>query len=124
MLLAATVCAFGQGAVSPEVLKDLAPTGKLRAAINLGNSVLAQTDASTGQPKGITPDLAHELGRRLGVPVELVVYDAAGKVFGAVKSGAWDIAFVAIEPVRAAEIEFSAPYAIIEGTYMVPKNLH
>src|SRR6202162_3742974 len=124
MLLAATVSAFAQsagGAVSPDVLKDLTPTGKLRAAINLGNSVLAQTDAVTGQPKGITPDLALELGRRLGVPVELVIYDAAGKVFGAVKSGAWDIAFVAIEPVRAAEIEFSAPYVIIEGTYMVPK---
>ena len=125
LLLAATVSAFAQsagGAVSPDVLKDLAPTGKLRAAINLGNSVLAQTDAVTGQPKGITPDLALELGRRLGVPVELVIYDAAGKVFGAVKSGAWDIAFVAIEPVRAAEIEFSAPYVIIEGTYMVPKD--
>ena len=105
-----------------DALNDLAPTGKLRAAINLGNSVLAQTDATTGQPKGITPDLARELGRRLGVPVELVTYDAAGKVFDAVKSGAWDIAFVAIEPVRAAEIEFSAPYVIIEGTYMVPRE--
>jgi polar amino acid transport system substrate-binding protein len=103
-------------------LKDLAPTGKLRAAINLGNSVLAQTDAATGQPKGITPDLARELGRRLGVPVELITYNAAGKVFDAVKTGAWDIAFVAIEPVRAAEIEFSAPYVIIEGTYMVQKD--
>jgi polar amino acid transport system substrate-binding protein len=104
------------------VLKDLAPGGKLRAAINLGNSVLAQTDAATGQPKGITPDLARELGRRLGVPVELVTFNAAGKVFDAVKIGTWDIAFVAIEPVRAAEIEFSAPYVIIEGTYMVPKD--
>ena len=65
------------------MLKDLAPTGKLRAAINLGNGVLAQTDAATGKPKGITPDLAMELGRRLGVPVELVVYQAAGKVFDA-----------------------------------------
>lgn len=109
-------------AVSPDVLKDLAPTGKLRAAINIGNSVLAQTDAASGQPKGLTPDLALELGRRLGVPVEFVIYDAAGKVFGAVKSGAWDVAFVAIEPVRAAEIEFSAPYVIIEGTYMVRKD--
>jgi hypothetical protein len=54
------------------VLKDLAPTGKLRAAINLGNAVLAQPGAAGGQPKGITPDLANELGRRLGVPVELV----------------------------------------------------
>lgn len=125
MLLAATVSASAQsagGAALADVLKDLAPTGKLRAAINLGNSVLAQADAATGQPKGITPDLALELGRRLGVPVEYVVYDAAGKVFGAVKNNAWDIAFVAIEPVRAAEIEFSAPYVIIEGTYMVPKD--
>src|SRR5471032_103396 len=105
-----------------KVLKDLAPTGKLRAAINLGNSVLAQTDAATGKPKGITPDLANELGKRLGVPVELVTFNAAGKVFEAVKTNAWDIAFVAIEPVRAAEIEFSAPYVIIEGTYMVPKD--
>src|SRR5262249_43162303 len=54
--------------VSPDVLKDLAPTGKVRAAINLGNMVLAQKDPASGQPKGITPDLAHELGRRLGVP--------------------------------------------------------
>lgn len=105
-----------------DALSDLAPTGKLRAAINLGNSVLAQTDAATGQPKGITPDLARELGKRLGVPVELVVYQAAGKVFDAAKAGAWDIAFIAIEPVRAGEIEFSAPYVIIEGTYMVPKD--
>jgi polar amino acid transport system substrate-binding protein len=122
LLLAATVSALAQGTVPPDVLKDLAPTGKLRAAINLGNSVLAQPDAATGKPKGITPDLATELGRRLGVPVELVVYQAAGKVFDAVKDGAWDVSFVAIEPVRAAEIEFSAPYVIIEGTYMVPKD--
>jgi polar amino acid transport system substrate-binding protein len=121
-LFVGTVSVFAQGvggAASTDVLKDLAPGGKLRAAINLGNSVLAQTDAATGQPKGVTPDLAREIGRRLGVPVEFVIFDAAGKVFGAVKSGAWDIAFVAIEPVRAAEIEFTAPYVIIDGTYMV-----
>ena len=104
------------------VLKDLAPRGKLYAAINLGNSVLAHTDPATSEPKGITPDLARELGRRLGVPVELVTYPAAGKVFDAVRTGEWDIAFVAIEPVRAAEMEFSAPYVIIEGTYMVAKD--
>jgi len=122
-LFAGTVSVFASGAgssPSTEVLKDLAPSGKLRAAINLGNSVLAQADAATAQPKGVTPDLARELGRRLGVPVEFVIFDTAGKVFGAVKSGAWDIAFVAIEPVRAAEIEFTAPYVIIDGTYMVP----
>src|SRR5262245_27041955 len=108
--------------VSPDVLKDLAPTGKVRAAINLGNMVLAQKDPATGQPKGITPDLARELGRRLGVPVELVPFDAAGKVFEAVKTGGIDELFLAIEPVRANEIAFTAPYVIIEGVYMVPKN--
>ncbi len=105
-----------------DALKDLAPTGKLRAAINLGNGVLAQKDEATGQPKGITPDLARELGRRLGVPVELLTYNAAGKVFDDATAGAWDIAFVAIEPARAAVIDFTAPYVIIEGTYMVRQD--
>jgi polar amino acid transport system substrate-binding protein len=67
-------------------------------------------------------DLARELGRRLGLPLQLVFFDAAGKVFEALKSGAWDIAFLAIEPVRAAEIAFTAPYVLIEGVYMVPKD--
>jgi polar amino acid transport system substrate-binding protein len=121
-LLAAALAGGLTPPAKADALKDLAPGGKLRAAINFGNSVLAQKDPTTGEAKGITPDLARELGRRLGVPVELVTYEAAGKVFDAVKTGAWDIAFVAIEPVRAAEIEFSAPYVIIEGTYMVPKD--
>jgi polar amino acid transport system substrate-binding protein len=103
-------------------VKDLAPAGKLRVAINLGNMVLAQTDPTSGQPKGITVDLARELGRRLGVPVELVCFDAAGKAFDALKTGILDIVFLAIEPVRAAEIAFSPPYVIIEGVYMVPKD--
>ena len=103
-----------------DALKNLAPTGKLRAAINLGNGVLAQKDEA-GQPKGITPDLARELGKRLGVPVELITYEAAGKVFDAAGKGEWDIGFVAIEPVRATVIDFTAPYVIIEGTYMVRK---
>src|SRR5205085_6134046 len=94
--------------------------GKLRAAINLGNMVLAQKDPASGEPRGVTVDLAGELARRLAVPLELVPFDAAGKVFDALKNGAWDIAFLAIEPVRAAEIAFTAPYVIIEGVYMVP----
>ena len=107
--------------VPPDVVKDLAPNGKLRAGINLGNIVLAQSDAS-GEPKGVTVDLARELGRRLGVPVELVRFDAAGKSFEALRAGAVDIVFLAIEPVRAADVAFSAPYVIIEGVYMVPKD--
>ena len=126
MLAAASLPAFAQSAPPPDALKeaalkDLAPTGKLRAAINFGNGVLAQKGPA-GEPKGITPDLATELGKRLGVPVTFVIYEAAGKVFEGAKAGAWDIGFIAIEPVRAAEIEFTAPYVVIDGTYMVRKD--
>lgn len=113
--------ATSMNAVSPEVVKSLAPTGTLRAGINLGNIVLAQSDAS-GALEGVTVDLARELGRRLDVPVELKAFDAAGKSFEALKAGAVDIVFLAIEPVRAAEVAFTAPYVIIEGVYMVPKD--
>jgi polar amino acid transport system substrate-binding protein len=108
--------------VPAALVKDLAPTGKLRAAINLGNMVLAQKDPATGELRGVTVDLARELARRLELPVEFVPFDAAGKVFEALKAGAWDVAFLAIEPVRAAEIAFTAPYVIIEGVYLVPKD--
>jgi polar amino acid transport system substrate-binding protein len=102
-------------------LKELVPTGTLRAAINLGNSVLAQQDAA-GALGGVTVDLSRELAKRLGLPVEFKAYPGAGKVFEDVKNNVWDIAFVAIEPVRAAEIEFTPPYVIIEGTYMVEQS--
>jgi polar amino acid transport system substrate-binding protein len=102
-----------------EVLRDLAPEGRIRAAINFGNPVLARQDPRTGQPQGVSVDLIHELGRRLGVPVELITFDAAGKVFEALKRSVWDVAFLAIDPVRAAEIAFTAPYVLIEGTYLV-----
>jgi polar amino acid transport system substrate-binding protein len=108
--------------VPPAARSELAPTGKLRAAINFGNPVLAQKDPRTGEPRGVSVDLARELGRRLGVPVELVTFDAAGKVFEALKTGAWDIAFLAIDPARAAEIIFTAPYVVIEATYLVPAD--
>jgi polar amino acid transport system substrate-binding protein len=113
--------------VSSDVLKDLAPTGKIRAAINYGNGVLAQRGASEQEPKGVSADLARELAKRLGVPVTFVGFDAAGKVFEALKAPEgdpkkWDVAFLAIEPVRAAEIAFSPPYVLIEGTYMVRKD--
>ncbi|HWK44595.1 MAG TPA: ABC transporter substrate-binding protein [Stellaceae bacterium] len=107
-------------AASPEAAKDLAPSGRLRAAINFGNPVLAQKDPKTGEPQGASVALARELGRQLGVPVDLVPFNEAGAVFEAVKIGAWDIAFLAIDPVRAAGIDFTAPYVVIEGTYLVP----
>ena len=98
----------------------LAPTGTLRAALNLGNPVLVQRGAD-GAPQGTTVDLARELGRRLGVPVAFLEYDGAGKVADAAGSGVWDVAFMAIDPVRAAGIEFTASYVVIEGTYVVPE---
>lgn len=105
---------------SPEVLKDLAPSGRLRAGINLGNSVLAQ--GTLQEPRGLSVDLARELAKRTGLPLDLVTFEAAGKVFDALKTNAWDIAFMAHEPRRADEIEFTAPYVEIEGTYMVLKE--
>ena len=101
---------------------DLAPTGKLRAAINFGNPILAARDASTGEARGVSVDLSRELARRLGVPLELVTYNAAGKVVEALKSGAWDVAYVAIDPVRANEISYSAAYVVIEGAYLVRQD--
>jgi polar amino acid transport system substrate-binding protein len=108
--------------VSPDIVKDLAPTGTLRVGINLGNIVLAQKDPATGEPKGVTVDLSRELARRLGVPVAFSPFDAAGKVFEALKAGQLDVIYLAIEPVRANEITFTDPYVIIEGVYMVPKG--
>lgn len=101
------------------VLRELAPTGTLRAAINYGNPVLAQREPASGQPQGVSVDLARELARRLDLKLELVTFDAAGHVFDALKSNAWDIAFLARDPVRASEIAFTAPYVIIEASYLV-----
>ena len=105
--------------VPEQAIEDIAPTGRLRASINLGNIVLAQTDPATGKPAGVTPELARALGERLGVPVDLVTFDAAGKAFDAFKSGAVDIVFLAIDPVRAEEVAFTPPYALIEGNFVV-----
>jgi polar amino acid transport system substrate-binding protein len=106
----------------PPATADLAPSGKLRAAINFGNPILATRDAATGDPRGISVDLARELANRLGVPLELVTYTSAGKVVEDVKFNVWDVAFVAIDPKRAIDMDYSAPYVIIEGAYLVPQG--
>jgi polar amino acid transport system substrate-binding protein len=113
--------ARAQQGVPADVLKELAPTGKLRAGINTGNSVLAQRSAS-GEFSGISVDLARELAKRLGVPVELNEFKAAGESVAAMAKGNLDVAFFAIEPKRAAEVTFSPPYAVIDGAYMVAKD--
>jgi polar amino acid transport system substrate-binding protein len=97
---------------------DLAPTGKLRAAINFGNPVLAARGPD-GQPRGVSVDLAREAARRLELPVELVTFNSAGNVVEAVKAKQVDLAFVAIDPVRGADTEYTPPYVVIEGAYLV-----
>jgi len=102
--------------VSAAVRSELAPTAKLRVGINYGNFLLVNKDRASG----IAVDLGREIGRRLGVAVELVTYEAAGKLADGVKTGAWDVAFLGAEPQRANEIAFTAAYLEIPATYLVP----
>ena len=104
------------------LLPEIAPTGKLRVGINYGNPVLATRDPGSGELRGVAVDLARDLGTQTGLPVELVPFESAGKMFDAVKAGAWDVAFLAIDPGRAGEIDFTAPYIEIEGTYLLPSE--
>ncbi len=108
--------------ITKDVVLDLAPTGRLRSTINLGNTVLAQQDPETGVLGGVSVDLARELARRLGVEVELHPFDTAGKAFAALQSGACDIGFLAIDPKRAEDLDYTFPYVLIEGTYLVPAS--
>jgi polar amino acid transport system substrate-binding protein len=101
---------------------QLAPKGKLRVGINYGNPVLAKRDPSSGQLHGLAVDLAEELGNRSGLPIEVVAFESAGKMFEAVKTAEWDVAFLAIDAGRADEIDFTAAYIEIEGTYLVPSG--
>jgi polar amino acid transport system substrate-binding protein len=121
VVLVSSSIAVAQPAPSPEVLKNLAPAGKLRAAMNFGNPVLVQKGAN-GEPVGVTPELAAALAKRLGVPVEFVIYSSAGKTFDGALQNAWDIGFIAIEPARATDVDFTAPYLLIQGTYLVRQD--
>jgi polar amino acid transport system substrate-binding protein len=106
--------------ISPAVRFELAPTGKLRVGINHGNFLLVTPGSSGTDPRGVAPDLARELGRRAGVPVEFVRFDTAGALGDGVRTGAWDVAFLGAEPQRATEIAFTAAYLEIPSTYLVP----
>jgi len=101
--------------------RELAPTGIFRASINVGNPILANLDAD-GKPFGVSVDLAGEFARRLGIPLELVVFDSAGKSVDAVTAEQADFGFFAVDPVRGAGIAFSAPYVLIEGAYLVKND--
>ena len=102
------------------VTSSLAPTGKLRVAINYGNAVLAARNEATGELTGTSVDLARELAKRLGVEPVFTGFPTAGKVVETVKTGSIDLLFLAIDPLRANEISYTAAYVVIEGAYAVP----
>jgi polar amino acid transport system substrate-binding protein len=105
--------------ISQNIIKQFAPTGRLRASINLGNPILANRDPKSGLPFGISIDLAHQFATVLGIEVDLVVFDSAGKSVDGVINGAADIGFFAIDPLRGVDIAFTTPYLLIEGAYLV-----
>ena len=106
--------------MSPEVVSELAPTGVLRAAINMGNFLLVTGRTPSGDPEGVAPDMAREIASRLGVPVAYVPYARPGELADAAGSGIWDIGLIGAEPQRAEKIAFTPAYVEIEATYLVP----
>lgn len=114
-----TSCAMTQP-VPSSARSELAPTARLRVGINTGNFLLVTSYQPGAEPRGVAPDLGRELGRCLGVPIEFVVFDSAGKLADAAKAGAWDVAFLGNEPQRANEISFTGAYLEIPVTYLVP----
>ncbi len=114
-------CASSAARPPAAAIAELGATGKLRAAINFGNPILA-TRGADGAPRGVSVDLAREAARRLGLPIELMPFASAGNVVQAVKASQVDLAFVAIDPVRAADMEYTSPYVIIEGAYLVRQD--
>ena len=107
---------------SEAVIRALAPAGRLRAAINLGNPILAHRDAATGEAGGVSVDLAGELGRELNVAVELILFEKAVLSVDAVRGEQADVGFFAVDPARSAGLRFTAPYVLIEGSYLVARG--
>lgn len=106
--------------MSPEIISDLAPTGVLRAGINLSNFLLVTGKTPAGDPEGVAPDVAREVATRLGVPVRYVTFKSPGELADQAGKGVWDIGLIGAEPQRAETIAFTAAYVEIEATYLVP----
>ncbi|HTX06822.1 MAG TPA: ABC transporter substrate-binding protein [Steroidobacteraceae bacterium] len=102
------------------IARELAPTGTLRAAINYNNPLLATRDPATGELSGLAVDLSRELARRVGVPLEIIPCEAASRISGAAADNVWDVGYLAIDPLRANGIDFTAAHVELEGTYLVP----
>ncbi len=106
--------------LQPKARAEFAPTGKLRVGLNYSNFLLVLKDAPGGEPQGIAPDLARELARRVGVPIEYVRFDHVGKLADAVRDAVCDVGFLAVEPQRADQIAFADAYLEIGAGYLVP----
>jgi polar amino acid transport system substrate-binding protein len=104
--------------MSPEVVSELAPTGVLRAAINMANFLLVTGRSAAGEPQGVAPDMARAIAERLGVPVKYAPFPRPGELADAVDG--WDVGLIGAEPQRAEKIAFSPAYVEIEATYLVP----
>ncbi len=113
----------GVGAASAQSgAAAVAPAGRLLVALNVGNPVLAVKDPATGEIRGVTVDLGRALAVKLGVPVVLVEYSSVARIVDGARSGAWDIAFLAIDSARAGDLDFTPPYMEVEDTYLVPTD--
>jgi polar amino acid transport system substrate-binding protein len=120
VLAAAFVAACAHHSTAPQAVRDeLAPKGKLRAGMNLQNNLFTVKDAA-GDLQGVAVDVMQELGRRLGMPVQYVMYETPGKVADDAPNGNWDVAVLAIEQTRAKVVAFSPAMTAIEATYLVP----
>jgi polar amino acid transport system substrate-binding protein len=106
--------------VSDQAKAELAPTGVLRAGINVQNFLLVTGKTDAGDPVGVAPDMAAEIARRLGVPLKLVPFKSPGDLADAAETDAWDIGLIGAEPQRAEKISFTPAYVEIEATYLVP----
>jgi polar amino acid transport system substrate-binding protein len=108
--------------VTPSLVKQFAPTGVLRASLNMGNPVLAHSRTSSDKPAGVSIDLSRELARELGVQPDFLQFDTAAKSVETLGNGAADVGFMAIDPLRAGSIQFTAAYVQIEGAYLVRQD--
>ena len=106
--------------MSQKAKSELAPTGVLRAGINMSNFLLVTGSSPSGDPTGVAPDMAAAIAARLGVPVSFVPYDTPGELADAAGQNIWDIGLIGAEPARAEKIAFTAAYTEIEATYLVP----
>jgi polar amino acid transport system substrate-binding protein len=108
--------------IPPDLIARFAPTGPLRASINVGNPILASRNSESGEIRGVSVDLAREFARRLGVGVDLVVFERAADSVDAVRAETADVGFFAVDPARSDGLSFTAPYVLIEGSYLVAQS--